>query len=416
MGTPLPGAAASAPARSGGRSAAIAPSAATFAERIDRVVSGVRHRRATALLTLVPENVAYLTGFLAAAYTRPIVLVAARDPVLIVPELELANARGVWSGEIRAYSDDGVNTEAGRTHLYVALNTAAEAARALRLSAVAYEPHGLSHEGATILCCLLHNAVRVGHIVEMLRMRKDPSELAVIRETGRLIGNAMASHVALSRSGMTEVCLQHRAVAEVAAGLAADDVDIEIWSRPIAGPRTALPHARPTTRPLQAADVIIHSLGIRALGYWTGLERTCVMGEPDDRMTRAFVTMQSAQTRAIQAVRPGVNAAHVHVVACRVIAEAGYPVLHRTGHGVGLSVHEPPSLGSEESLRLEPGMVLSIEPGVYLPGIGGFRHADNVIITESGAELLCEFPREMTGLLLPTDRDVEGSEGDGQSD
>lgn len=172
----------------------------------------------------------------------------------------------------------------------------------------------------------------------------------------------------MSRVGRTEIVLRHSAVARFAASLPAGEGGIEIWSRPIAGARTALPHARPANRPIAQGDVVIHSLGLRIDGYWTGLERTRIVGSPDEAIARAFVAMYDAQSRAIDAIQPGIPAYRVHVVACGVIEEAGYSVCHRTDHGIGLRVHEAPSISNSEVVRLEPGMVLSIEPGIYLPG------------------------------------------------
>lgn len=374
-------------------------SAAVLASRLDRVLSAIRPQGAAGLVTPIPENVAYLTGFIAAAYTRPILFVASPTPLLVVPELELEHARMVWPGEIRAYSDDAVDTVAGRTHLQIALQTVAEVVKALGFSPVAYERHGLCCAGAEIVHAMFPDAVSVGSVVETLRMQKDAEELAIMRRTGRLIGEVMARHLARSRPGATEVGLQYAATAEAAAGFPSDGSDIEVWSRPIAGPRTAFPHARPTTRPLRLGDVVIHSLGLRMAGYWTGLERTCILGNADGPTKRAFMTMYEAQARAIDAIRPGATAMSVHAAACRGIEDAGYLISHRTGHGIGLGVHEPPSVGA----RVEPGMVLSIEPGIYLPGLGGFRHADNVVVTEEGGELVSEFPRNLDSMLLDVD-------------
>jgi Xaa-Pro dipeptidase len=157
---------------------------------------------------------------------------------------------------------------------------------------------------------------------------------------------------------------------------------------------------------MQQGDVIIHGCGVQLNGYWGGVERTMFLGRPSDAVRRYLDVALEAQRAAIAAVKPGALCSDVDAAARRVIDAAGMGdyVLHRTGHGIGLNVHEFPSVAKSVHAELKPGMVVSIEPGLYVPGLGGFRHEDNVVVTETGARVVSTIPSDFESMILDPGR------------
>jgi Xaa-Pro dipeptidase len=168
------------------------------------------------------------------------------------------------------------------------------------------------------------------------------------------------------------------------------------------GEMSAIPHSIATNRPLKEGDVLVTGAGADVGGYSCELERTMILGEPTVKQQRFFEIMLKAQDQALKALRPGVKCSSVDEATQRVFREAGFAKLtrHHTGHGLGLEGHEPPWLDVGNDTVLEPGMVVSCEPGLYEPGFGGFRHSDTVLITQEGAEPLTYYPRDLESLTI----------------
>jgi Xaa-Pro aminopeptidase len=168
------------------------------------------------------------------------------------------------------------------------------------------------------------------------------------------------------------------------------------------GEMSAIPHAIATNRPLREGDVLVTGAGADVGGYSCELERTMILGEPTVKQQRFFEVMLKAQDQALKALRPGVKCSSVDEATQRVFRKAGFAKLtrHHTGHGLGLEGHEPPWLDVGNDAVLEPGMVVSCEPGLYEPGFGGFRHSDTVLITQEGAEPLTYYPRDLESLTI----------------
>jgi Xaa-Pro aminopeptidase len=156
-----------------------------------------------------------------------------------------------------------------------------------------------------------------------------------------------------------------------------------------------LPHARPTGAPI--AKLVLIDMGAMRNGYASDMTRMLYLGRPDAKVKRLYRAVLEAQQAAIAAVRPGVTSAHVDrqarlVLRARKLDKA---FVHSTGHGLGLEIHEPPRVGKKDKTRLERGMVITIEPGVYLEGYGGIRIEDTVVVTETGCEVLTPAGKEL---------------------
>ena len=164
-----------------------------------------------------------------------------------------------------------------------------------------------------------------------------------------------------------------------------------------AGPGGASPHHLVGPRPIQPGDSVVIDGSATYRHYYADSTRTVCAGQSDAELRTIYAVVQEAQEAAVRAVRPGVTAESVDAVAREIIERAGYGdrFIHRTGHGIGLDVHEDPYIVRGNSTVLEPGMAFSIEPGIYLPGRFGVRIEDIVVVTDSGAERLNQLPREL---------------------
>ncbi|MBN1484017.1 MAG: M24 family metallopeptidase, partial [Chloroflexia bacterium] len=173
----------------------------------------------------------------------------------------------------------------------------------------------------------------------------------------------------------------------------------ELPEEPIvaAGLNGASPHARPGDRPMRAGELVTFDGVARVDGYYGDLTRTVALGEPGPELRQIYALVQQANAAGRQAVRPGVPAEAVDRAARAVIEAAGYGqyFIHRTGHGLGLEVHEPPYIVVGNSQSLSPGMTFTVEPGIYVPGLGGVRIEDDVCVTEIGGESLTTMSREL---------------------
>jgi Xaa-Pro aminopeptidase len=168
------------------------------------------------------------------------------------------------------------------------------------------------------------------------------------------------------------------------------------------GWKSAMPHSIGINRVIQMGDVLVTGAGSDVGGYGSELERTMIVGEPTPKQERYFEVIVQSQDAAIQALGPGVKCSEVDRASAKVIVNAGYEGLmrHHTGHGIGLEGHEPPWLDRGNDAELRPGMVVSIEPGIYELGFAGFRHSDTAVITEDGYELVTYYPRDMESLTI----------------
>ncbi|MDB5046765.1 MAG: peptidase [Deinococcus sp.] len=169
------------------------------------------------------------------------------------------------------------------------------------------------------------------------------------------------------------------------------------------GPASALPHATTTGARFQAGDTLVTGAGAAVWGYLSELERTMVMGEPSPEQQRYFQHMLNLQDIAFAAVRAGVTAASVDQAVQAYFAQEGLQAYwrHHVGHSLGQRIHESPFLDIGDERVLEAGMVLTIEPGLYVPGLGGFRHSDTILVTATGMKCLTDYPRDLESLIIP---------------
>jgi len=351
-------------------------------------------REGVELLALVPgANLFYLTGLHFHRMERPIVALLPREgePALILPAFEVEKAqRAPIPWRLFPYTD----TEGPAS----AFHTAA-AALGGRGRPIAVEALGMRVLEWSLLAHVfsLSEPIASEPLLARLRMVKGPEEIAAIRRAIAAAEEALQRWLPEVRPGMTEREATRRLIqACFAAG--ADALAFEPIV--VAGPNAALPHATPSDRPVGPGELMIVDFGAVVDGYASDLTRTFVLGEPDPEAARIYAVVREANAAGRAAVRPGIPAEAVDQAARAVIEDAGYgPYFpHRTGHGLGLEVHEPPYLVAGDTTPLQTGMVFTVEPGIYLSGKGGIRIEDVVVVTENGGESLTAFPRELRSI------------------
>ncbi len=230
-------------------------------------------------------------------------------------------------------------------------------------------------------------------IVEQLRAVKDQNELAAIRRAVGLTDEAFAHFCSKARPGMTE----KQGAWLIESFMREHDGDRLAFDLIIAsGPNSALPHAEPTDRTFQVGEPITIDIGVRIGGYNSDMTRTVCFGEGNDKFDQVYKTVLKAQQAVEKKTRAGLRGKQVDGFARRVIEQAGYGENfgHGLGHGVGLQVHELPRAGKKSKDVLEPNMTLTVEPGIYIPGWGGVRLEDLVVIGQEGVEVLTQAPKD----------------------
>ncbi len=227
--------------------------------------------------------------------------------------------------------------------------------------------------------------------VGLLRAQKDDGEHAALRRNAELADQAMLAGWDAMQPGMTEL-----EVAEVIRTRFSALGALPLFAIVGTGGNGAMPHHATGETVLQSGDAVVMDIGARMDGLSSDLTRMAVLGTPPEDYLEVHAIVEAAVQAAMAVARPGARAMDVDAAARGVITEAGYgpQFLHRTGHGLGIEVHEPPYLTSVSETVLAPGMVFSIEPGIYLPGRFGIRLEDIVILREDGPEILSKLPRD----------------------
>jgi Xaa-Pro dipeptidase len=356
-----------------------------------------------AYLSLDPDNQTYLTGFRAQIYSRPLILmVTATNSVLIVPELEEQHARPLAQvDEVLVYCERPGGS-APTSHMPLLESTLDRLPGGAR---VAIDAQRLAFAYAEAVRHGGRETVAFDEVLGLMRSVKRADELAAMRIAGELSQAGLGASIDAAAVGVSELEIDAAGNAVIfrrASELGADAVVDLLVLSPSGAMRSTLPHVYSTPRSLTAGDVVIHSRQVAVEGYRAELERTLIVGEPSPEQERAFAVMYGAQQAAMDAVRPGVEMCEVDAAARAIIADAGYGpnAIHRSGHGIGIGVHEQPFLRFDNHEALAPGMVVTIEPGFYVPGLGGFRHSDTLAVTDAGSEMLTEYPRSLQALIV----------------
>lgn len=373
-------------------------------QRLTSLRKMMEHKGISVSIIFNPDHQFYLSGFKALLYSRPIVMLIDEEKTrLIVPGLEEIHAREeAIVDEVHVYYEHPEMAEKGTNYKETIKNILFNYPEGSKLGIdTSFAPTDVTDYFKN----LGYEVADIGRKIVEMRYVKDQEEIQLMEEAGRLVNLAVSETLKACRSGMTEIEIDSRGNAALFSETAKNHpnatLDLVVMS-PSGIERSVMPHVFSNTRTIQRGDVVIHSRQVGLNGYRAELERTFFIGEPSEKQKKAFEAARLAQEVALDFIKPGVTAAEVDNVARQVIEKEGYSeyFIHRVGHGIGVSAHEEPYLRFDNNLVLEEGMAFSIEPGIYIPGVGGFRHSDTVVLTSNGHKCITDYPRDLNSLIF----------------
>ena len=352
------------------------------ARRRRRLARMLKEENLDALLISQPVNVTYLTGFSGDS-----------SALILSPRRALLISDARYTTQI---TEECPGLEVHIRQVSQTLQQAiAHVLHKLGCRAVGFESAHLSVADLEKLSELAVSVAWKGGTerVEKLRVRKDPSEIAQIRTAITIAERAFAMFSSMIRpeDSEKELCDNLELYIRRAGGRSTSFPSIVA-----VGERAALPHAPPTNRKVSEAGLLLVDWGASGPFYKSDLTRVLATRKISPKLERVYKVVFKAQERALRAIRPGVIASAVDAEARSVIAQAGFGQFfsHGLGHGLGLQVHEAPALRQNSTAVLQDGMVVTVEPGIYLPGWGGVRIEDDVLVTTEGCEILTQVPKE----------------------
>jgi Xaa-Pro dipeptidase len=367
----------------------------TYQQRLENLTRAQEESKLDVMAIVPGANLRYLSGLEMHATERITMALfpLGAQPVLVLPVLEAprAEANVGFEASFYTYTDEqGPDAAFGRAASDLELEGKVVGVENLRMRVFELRQLEQHAQGARF--------VDGETLMNQLRMVKDEEEIAALRRAARVNEECfrqMASHI---KPGVTELELS-----TIWQKSALDSGKAELSDMPIivaSGPNGASPHTTATSRRLQDGDLVTIDAFLLVDGYYSDITRTYAVGEPDEEMKRIYAVVQNANEAGREIVKPGIKAEEVDAAARGVIEQAGYGeyFIHRTGHGMGLEIHEAPNIVAGNDLVLETGMVFTVEPGIYVPELGGVRIEDDVVVTEDGCESLTSLPRELIRL------------------
>lgn len=351
------------------------------APRLERLRERLDHAGVDALVVTDLANVRYLTGFSGSAG----VLAVTSTGALLATD-----------GRYRTQSAEQVERSGARVDITVGPVAAQrEAVKAFVSTSarVGLEAEHVSWSDSRLWGELLGEVVPLTGQVEALREVKDDGEVDRVARAAALADAALEEVLPMLSSGLTEAAF----ALELDTAMRRGGADSTAFETIVAsGPNSAKPHHRPTRREIARGEPVVVDFGAMYEGYRSDMTRTFIVGgEPQGELARVFEVVRESQARGVAALAPGVACKEVDGVCRDVIAVAGWAERfeHGTGHGVGLDIHEAPALSALGTATLAAGMIVTVEPGVYLPGTGGVRIEDTLVVTESGSRHLTNFTK-----------------------
>jgi len=388
-----------------------------YAARRRALQAGLEHEGFDGFCVFGPVRVAYLTGFFYAATERPIALVVPQtgEPGLLLPRLEADHALQQCPNIQNIVTYPEYPGGGSGQHPLMKVQALLELLH-LDKGRLAADHDGYEnrwgYRGPKLSHVLDREVEERLELVDDLRMVKSPAEIALIEEACRWGDHAHQLMQDAIHENVSELLVSHeaslQATRDLLAALGERYVPKSREGMPaqamfISGGNTANPHGLHEQRGVQRGDVLVTGAFAVIGGYESELERTMIMAEPSAEFTRYFGAMVAAQDAAFAALRPGRRCCDVERDVTEFIRdELGMAELtrHHTGHAFGLEGHEHPFLDLDDETLVEPGMIFSLEPGLYVPGLAGFRHSDTVLVNETGCRNLCRYPRDLASLTV----------------
>ncbi|EDL65783.1 M24 family metallopeptidase [Bacillus sp. SG-1] len=359
--------------------------------RIEKLQSWMKEQNIEAVFINSKENVFYLSNFLTDPHERlmGLFLFKEAEPLFVLPAMEKGQLRNTgWNNEIIGYADH----ENPWDLIEGAINkrNTAEAER------VALEKEVLSYARGEAFLSLFSNAevINAEDHLNDLRVVKDEREIEIIRRAAELADFGVQTGVDALQEGITEM----EVLAKIEYELKKKGIrQMSFSTMVLFGEKSGEPHGNPGDRRLKPGDFVLFDLGVVLDGYCSDITRTVAFKSVSDKQKEIYETVLKAEKASLEASKPGNRIGDLDSIARKVITDAGYGEYfpHRIGHGLGINVHEFPSMSHLNDGILKEGMVYTIEPGIYLPEIGGVRIEDDVLVTANGYETLTRFPKEL---------------------
>lgn len=372
--------------------------------RIEKLRKEMRDQELALTLVVGHENMSYYTNYKAIIYSRPIMVTVTEDKVsAIVPGLEEDHAKAhATVDEVLVYYEQPEKVNIGSTYQYYLDGMLADVPKGSKI--------GVEFAAITMgMAMYLQNKGFVLHDVSPFireqRYIKDTEEIAMMEKAGELVSRALAVSIESAHAGITEMDMDGFGnsflMKETPTLYPGATLDIFVMS-PGGLARTNMPHVFSNTRQYEEREIVLHSRQVGLNGYRAEIERTFFIGKPSDKQMDVYRVMTEAQQTMLDGIRPGMTAGEADALGRKVIQKAGLGQYsnHRCGHGIGLGLHEEPYLHFDNELVLQEGMAFSIEPGIYIPELGGFRHSDTVILTKDGSRKITSYKHELEDLIL----------------
>jgi Xaa-Pro aminopeptidase len=382
-----------------------------YRRRREAVVAGMDAMHLDALCVFYPARVAYLTGFHHVPTERPIALVLGPDAnaALVVPAVEKEHAEQVAGIDRLDVYFEYPGVEHPLERVGVALAEVGAQPDRIGADHDGYVPRW-GYRGPRLEDITGRPPIDAEMLIESLRRVKSPAELECIQLSCDWAARAHRRMQDAITAGKTEMECYAAAEVETLREMVREmpgwrprgsEGGTGVTAMFVAGRSTAMPHGFVKGHGLQAGDVLVTGAATNVDGYLSELERTMFMGEPAAAQRHAFEAMLALQTRAIETMSPGVPVGEVELAVVRLAEELGVKdqLRHHVGHSIGLEAHEAPFLDRGDEAVLEPGMVFTVEPGVYFHDLGGFRHSDTVTVTEDGRRVMTDYPRKIEDLI-----------------
>jgi Xaa-Pro dipeptidase len=367
-----------------------------YQSRLDSLRKRLRQEDIDVLALIPGANLTYLTGMIKQLSERPFVFFLSSSesspPVVLLPHLEVETFHDTvsYEADLISYTDEEGYTPAfakARQHFHkqgLLIGVEERSMRLLELSQIQKQiPEA--------------QIVDADDLLSIARIQKDEEEIQAIQNAIRVSELSLKSTITQVKPGMTErdveMILSLEMLKHGADGHGFSPIVLS-------GPRAALPHGVAGERHVQEEDCLLIDFGFRVGMYSSDITRTFAIGSPNPEWKEIYDLVLAANQAGRDIAKPGIAAEEVDYAARKVIEDAGYGKYfnHRTGHGLGLDIHEPPYIVSGNKILLQPGMVFTVEPGIYLPDRVGVRIEDDIVITQEGAKSLSTFSRELTSL------------------
>jgi len=344
-----------------------------IADRIKKTRRALKRFNAQALIVSNPSNIFYLSGF------------RGDDSVLVVTPDENYIITDFRFEQEAEKNSPGSEIITGQGNIYQKI---AKLAKRLSIKHIGFESAHIKVRQAEILGSLIAGKlIPVVGIIENLRIIKYPDEIAAIRTSACIAKKVLKRIIKEIKNGKTE----KEIAAQIDFLLRKEGADKNSFDTIVAsGENSSMPHARPQKRKIRTGDAVVLDFGATCDGYSSDLTRTFFVGKISKHLSLLYNTVSIAQKKAISRVSPGVKISEIDKAARSYITEKGFGDYfgHATGHSIGIDVHELPGINSKNHATLKEGMVFTIEPGIYIPGFGGVRIEDMVLVNKKGCEVL----------------------------